>query len=377
MVGAVGACSALGLSRASFYRHRSAHGSESKPAAPVQEPAHELELTVDCADTAATEPGPAALTPAGHAAAEPDASSQPATDRRRACPVPGRALTLAERQTALDILHSPRFMDQTPHEVYGTLIDEDMYVCSISTYYRILRDNKEVSERRNQLRHPTYTKPELLATAPNQLWSWDITKLLGPEKWTYYYLYVILDVFSRYVVGWHVAAAEAASIAEHLIHETCLKQSIQPEQLTIHADRGTSMTSHPVAMLLADLGVTKSHSRPHVSNDNPYSEAQFKTFKYRPEFPERFGSIQDARSFCRPFFEWYNNDHHHTGISLLTPAALHYGQADAIVQARNQVLARAYEQHPQRFVRKPPVAQPPPSAVWINRPEPKPDNQPE
>lgn len=279
-----------------------------------------------------------------------------------------RALSPEERQQVLEVLHSERFIDQSPAEVYATLLDEGTYLCSIRTLYRILAEHSEVKERRNQLRHPNYQKPELLATAPNQLWSWDITKLYGPVKWTYFYLYVILDVFSRYVVGWMVAHRESATLAERLIEQTCQKQQIQPEQLILHADRGSSMTSKAVALLLCDLGVTKSHSRPYVSNDNPFSESQFKTLKYQPQFPKQFGSIEDARSFCQAFFSWYNHDHHHSGIGLLTPAALHHGQADAIYQHREQVLRAAYQTHPERFVQG--LPQPPaiPTEVWINPP---------
>jgi putative transposase len=235
--------------------------------------------------------------------------------------------------------------------------------------YRLLDSQKEVKERRDQLRHPSYQKPELLATAPNQVWSWDITKLLGPVKWTYFYLYVILDIFSRYVVGWMVASRESALLAEKLIHETCQKQGIQPGQLLIHADRGSSMKSKPVALLLSDLGVTKTHSRPHTSDDNPYSEAQFKTLKYRPDFPERFGSLEDARAFCQAFFRWYNTDHHHSGIGLMTPHVVHYGLAQEAFKAREKVLLAAYEMHPERFVRKVPAPLALPQAAWINPPQ--------
>lgn len=225
-------------------------------------------------------------------------------------------------------------------------------------------------ERRNQLCHPTYTKPELLATGPNQLWSWDLTKLRGPVKWTYYHLYTILDVFSRYVVGWLIAERESARLAKQLIAETCTKQGIESDQLTLHADRGSSMTSKTVALLLADLGVTKTHSRPHVSNDNPYSESQFKTMKYRPTYPDRFGSIQDARAWARAFFHWYNQEHHHSGLGLLTPATVHYGQAQAVIDQRQQVLRAAYAAHPERFVRGEPKPPSVPTEVWINRPSP-------
>jgi len=291
---------------------------------------------------------------------------QPAPRKR---PSPPRALTSQEQQEVLDVLHSERFVDQAPQEVYAALLDEGQYLCSIRTMYRLLEAHQEVKERRNQLRHPSYQKPELLATAPNQVWSWDITKLLGPVKWTYFYLYVILDIFSRYVVGWMVASRESAQLAEKLIQETCLKQGIQPGQLIIHADRGSSMKSKPVALLLSDLGVTKTHSRPHTTEDNPYSEAQFKTLKYRPDFPDRFGSMEDARGFCQSFFTWYNTEHYHSGIGLLTPESIHYGQAETIFEARKDVLLAAYEAHPERFVRKTPVPPRLPGAAWINPPK--------
>ena len=279
-----------------------------------------------------------------------------------------RALSMAERATVLDALHSDRFVNDSPAQVYATLLDEGTYLASQSTMYRLLAASGEVRERRDQLRRPHYAKPELLATTPNELWSWDITKLLGPQKWTYYYLYVILDVYSRYVVGWMVAHRESAVLAEQLIAETLAKQSIARHQLTIHADRGSSMTSKPVAFLLADLGVTKSHSRPHVSNDNPFSESQFKTMKYRPNFPDRFGCIEAARAFGQPFFHWYNDEHRHSGLGLHTPASVHYGHAAAIREQRSVILAGAYAAHPERFVRVMP--QPPalPTAVWINPP---------
>lgn len=284
-------------------------------------------------------------------------------------PSPPRTLSSEERQAVLATLHSDRFVDTAPATVYATLLDEGRYHCSIRTLYRILDEQAEVKERRNQLRHPVYQKPELLATAPNHVWSWDISKLLGPVKWSYYYLYVILDIFSRYVVGWMVAPAESAGLAQRLITDTCEKQQIEPGQLTLHADRGSSMKSKPVALLLADLGITKTHSRPYTSDDNPFSEAQFKTLKYRPDFPERFGSLEDARVFCQTFFSWYNGAHRHAGIGLMTPAAVHEGRANTMRDARQQVLLTAYAAHPERFVRKPP--QPPvlPHAVWINPPK--------
>ena len=248
-------------------------------------------------------------------------SSASPVSRRR----PARALGPQEKATVLACLHEERFQDRSPAAVYATLLDEGQYHCSIRTMYRVLDEHGESHERRDQLTHPPYKKPELLATAPNQLWSWDITKLLGPVKWTYFYLYVILDIFSRYVTGWMVAMRESAELAKRLIEASCIKQNIAPGQLTLHADRGTSMSSKPVAFLLADLGVTKTHSRPHVSNDNPYSESQFRTLKYRPEFPDRFGCIQDSRAFCQGFFRWYNEEHRHSGVGLLTPAMVHYG----------------------------------------------------
>jgi putative transposase len=283
-------------------------------------------------------------------------------------PTSPRALPPAERQAVIEVLHADRFVDKAPAEIYATLLDEQRYLCSERTMYRVLAAHGEVRERRNQLRHPVYRKPELLATGPNQVWSWDITKLLGPRKWTYYYLYVLLDIFSRYVVGWMVARWESATLASRLIDDTCHKQKIERGKLTLHADRGTSMTSKAVALLLADLGVTKTHSRPHVSNDNPFSEAQFKTLKYRPDFPDRFGCIQDARGFCRPFFTWYNVEHRHSGIGLLTPEVVHFGRAAEVTELRRGVLDTAYAAHPERFVRRPPAPPAAPTAVWINPP---------
>ena len=284
-------------------------------------------------------------------------------------PTPPRALALGERQAVLDTLHAERFMDQAPAQIHATLLDEGTYLCSPRTMYRILDEAHELKERRAQVCRPSYEKPELSATQPNELWSWDITKLLGAAKWTYFYLYVILDVFSRYVVGWMIAPRESAALAERLIAATCAKQRIDRGQLTLHADRGSSMRSKPVALLLADLGVVKTHSRPHVSNDNPYSEAQFKTLKYCPTFPERFGSLQDARAFGQGFFSWYNNEHHHSGLGYLTPAVVHYGLADGVRDQRQRVLAAAYAAHPERFVRGVPQPAALPEAVWINPPQ--------
>lgn len=282
---------------------------------------------------------------------------------------PERALSVAERHEVLDVLHADRFVDRAPREVYATLLDEGKYLCSVRTMYRILDAHGEVRERRYQARHPRYNASELLATAPNQVWSWDITKLLGPVKWVYFYLYVILDIFSRYVVGWLIAQRESAELAMRLIAETCEKQQVVPGQLTIHADRGSSMKSKPVALLLADPGITKTHSRPHVSDDNPYSEAQFKTLKYHPGFPDRFGSIEDARAFCQGFFFWYNCQHRHSGIGLLTPEMVHYHQAEAVIAQRRNVLASAFETHPERFVHGVPLPPCLPEAAWINKPK--------
>ena len=317
LVGTAGACRALGASRASVYRRR----------------------------------------------------RRPRVREHRPRPTPARALTQPERSAVSEHLNSERFMDCSPAQVWATLLDEGTYLCSERTMYRILAAGDQVRERRAQRTHPPYTRPELLAEKPNEVWSWDITKLLGPQKWSYYYLYVILDVFSRYVVGWTVQARETGPIAEQLISQTLAKQQITRGQLTIHADRGTSMTSKPVAFLLADLGVTKSHNRPYTSTDNPYSEAHFKTLKYRPGFPTRFDSIEHARAFARPFFDWYNGQHRHSGIGLMTPSAVHHGQAQAIHDARAQVLAAAYATTPERFINQPPIPPPVPTAAWINKPD--------
>jgi putative transposase len=277
-------------------------------------------------------------------------------------------LSSAEREAILALLNSERFADLSPREIYATLLDEGVYLCSWSTLYRILREQGQTRRRRDQLRRTAYTKPELLATQPRQLWSWDITKLKGPATWTYYYLYVIIDVYSRYVVGWMIAERESAELAEALIAETCLREQIAPEQLTIHADRGAAMTSKTVAELLTDLGVAKTHSRPSVSNDNPFSEAQFKTLKYHPSYPARFGSLVDARAWARAFFPWYNEAHHHSGLGLLTPAQVHVGEVATVLASRQAVLDRAYQAHPERFVRGAPQPSAPPAAVWINPP---------
>lgn len=321
-VGIESACNALGVARASFYRHR-----------PLLGPALSISLPV-----------PAAR------------------------PLPARALSLEERESVRALLNSERFQDCSPAAINATLLDEGQYLCSTRTMYRVLEEDGATRERRDQLVHPQYRKPELLATAPNQLWSWDITKLRGAAKWSYFYLYVILDVFSRYVVGWMVAPRESAELACKLIEETCEKQNIQPGQLCLHADRGSAMRSKPVALLLADLSVTKTHSRPYTSNDNPYSESQFRTMKYRPGFPDRFGSIQDSRAFCQTFFPWYNEKHCHSGLGMMSPAVVHHGLAEVVRANRQAALAVAYAAHPERFVRRPPTPPLLPKEVWINKP---------
>ena len=293
-----------------------------------------------------------------------------ATPTERARRLSPRALTALEKETVLDLLNSERFQDQAPRETYATLLDDGLYVCHWRSMYRFLAENQQVSERRNQLVHPPAPRPELVATAANQLWSWDITKLLGPTKRTVYYLYVILDVYSRYVPGWLLAECESEELAKELVMQTCAKQKIPLGQLTLHADRGSAMISKPLALLLADLGITKSHARPHVSNDNPYSEAHFKTMKYRPDYPEFFGSLVDARAWAQPFFQWYNHEHKHSALGLLPPAVVHYGQAPTVLRARQQVLHQAYAAHPERFVKGPPTLAALPQEVWINRPQP-------
>ena len=319
LVGARAACAAVGRPRATHYRW---HRSSPPPPRPARQP-----------------------------------KAQP------------RALSLAERARVLEVLHESRFVDLAPGEVHAILLDEGTYLCSESTMYRLLREQGEVRERRRQATHPARVKPELVAHAPNQCWSWDITKLHGPARWSYYYLYSIIDIYSRYTVGWMVATCESAALAERLLAETITKQGIRRDRLTIHADNGSSMASKPVAFLLADLGLTKSHSRPHCSNDNPYSESSFKTLKYRPDFPATFGSIQDARQFCATFYRWYNHEHRHSGIAMNTPADVHHGRAESVRQARASVLATAFQATPERFVRKPPEPLPLPTAAWINRPD--------
>ena len=254
-------------------------------------------------------------------------------------------------------------------QVWATLLDEGRYLASERTMYRLLAANDEVRERRAQRSHPAYQRPELLAEQPNEVWSWDITKLLGPATWTYFYLYVILDVYSRYAVAWTVQQRENSDVAKDLIAQAVQQQHVTAGQLTVHADRGSSMTSKPVAFLLADLGVTKTHNRPYTSTDNPYSEAQFKTLKYRPAFPKRFDSLEHARAHCRDFFDYYNHHHRHSGIGLMTPATVHHGQADQVHADRARVLDAAYARNPERFVRKAPSPPPVPRAAWINKPD--------
>ena len=280
-----------------------------------------------------------------------------------------RALTEAERKEVHDTLNSPEFVDHSPPTVYATLLDSGIYMCSVPTMYRILRHHGEVHERRRQATHPAKVKPELVAQAPNQVWSWDISKLHGPEKWTYYYLYVVIDIFSRYVTAWMLARAENAHLAKVLISEAVAKQGITRGQLSLHMDRGSPMRAKPFAFLLADLGVTKSFSRPHVSDDNPYSESHFRTFKYRPAFPDRFGCYEDAHGYCGRFFPWYNDEHRHSGIGYHTPADVHYGRAEVVREQRQKVLNAAYADHPERFVRNPPVPPALPVVSWINEPK--------
>jgi len=294
------------------------------------------------------------------------AARLPVIQKRR--PTPARALAGPERQRVLDLMREPHFVDLAPAEIYATLLDQGIYHCSIRTMYRILHEHDEVRERRRQLQHPAYEKPELLAEGPNQVWSWDITKLMGPAKWTYFYLYVIIDIFSRRVVGWHIADTESAALFKPLFEDCVAKQGVAAGQLTLHADRGPSMTAKATALMLADLGVTKSHSRPYTSNDNPFSESHFKTMKYQPQFPKRFGCIADAKAFCRHFFDWYNIDHRHLGIGLMTPNQVHYGQADEVYAARQTTLNNAFRATPERFVRHAPRPPAKPVAVWINPP---------
>jgi len=300
-------------------------------------------------------------------------AQQPPVDKPQAArpkAAPPRALSPDEKAVVRATLNSERFQDQAPREVYASLLDEGTYLCSWRGMYRILAENNEIRERRDQLRHPAWVKPELVASGPNQLWSWDITRLGSLVAGTFYYLYVILDVYSRYVVGWLIAAQESAELAQALIATTCEKQHISRDRLTIHADHGGPMMAQTMTQLLSDLGVTKTHSRPRVSDDNPYSEAQFKTLKYRPDFPECFGSLPDARSWAQTFFGWYNQAHHHSGLALLTPSMVHHGQAPLVLAKRQHFLSAAYTAHPDRFVKGPPAPEALPAEVWINRPTP-------
>jgi len=292
-------------------------------------------------------------------------SAPAATAGRRSA----RRLSDAERGQVVTTLISDRFRDQSVRQVWAQLLDDRTYLCSVRTMYRILAENQAVRERRDHLRHPEYARPELLATGPNQLWSWDITKLKGPRKWNYFYLYLILDVYSRKVVGWMLANRESSTLAVELIRQSCQREGISRDQLTVHADRGSSMRSKPVAFLLADLGVTKTHSRPYTSTDNPYSEAQFRTLKYQPDFPERFGSLEDARAFLQRFIGWYNHEHRHSGIGLVTPAQRHSGDDRSVYAQRQVVLESFYKQHPERFVRGLPSPPELPGEVWINKPD--------
>jgi putative transposase len=284
-------------------------------------------------------------------------------------PTPAHALSDVEKARVRELLNSERFMDQPPRQVYASLLDEGIYVCHWRTMYRILDAHGEVRERRLLRRHPAYKKPELLAERPNEVWSWDITTLRGAVKWSGYKLYTVLDIFSRYVVGWMIAEVESSDLAKQLIAETARKQGIQPEQLTLHADNGSPMTGKPLSQLLLDLGITKSHSRPHTSDDNPFSEAQFKTMKYRPDYPDRFTSIDDARTWARCFFTWYNHDHYHSGLNLMTPASVHYGEAVAIQAQRQRIMVEAFEAYPERFRAGIPIIKAAPTAVYINRPQ--------
>ena len=279
------------------------------------------------------------------------------------------ALSKQERQTVLDLLHSEHFIDKTPYEVYYELMDQGVYHCSIRTMYRVLEEQGESRDRRIQRNHRDAVKPELLATRPNEVWSWDITKLLGPQKWVYFHLYVIMDIFSRYVVGWLIADRECQKLARLLIQKTALKHGIQPDQLTLHADNGPAMKALTVAQLLDHLGVAKTHNRPYTSNDNPFSESQFKTMKYRSEFPVRFQSITSAEAFCQPYFNWYNNEHYHSGIAWLTPESVHFGRGEIILQRRHETMQQAFLDDPRRFNNQSPKLQQLPSEVYINPPQ--------
>ena len=399
-VGVLALCAALNVSRASVYRRRKAPvppaDGESVPNVAQEPPSEALApsallpggldtltdgaLAVGRQGWAATAPYQPLAVPidVDSARNHPDlaavamahaVSPPPEPPAKSSSP---RALPLAERAAVLGVLTENRFCDLAPAEVYATLLDEGRFLCSERTMYRILHENRAVYERRNQRRHPTYVAPELMATKPNQLWSWDITKLKTFVKCKYFHLYVLLDVFSRFVVGWLVSDHESGDLASVLIAETCERQGIKPGDLNLHADNGSAMVSQPVACLLDKLGATKSHSRPHVSDDNPFSEAQFKTLKYRPDFPAHFASLEHARAFLRAFFDWYNTMHHHDALALLTPHDVHHGLVAERLAARARVLDLAYAAHPERFVNGPPTPAAPPKVVWINPPkEPK------
>lgn len=274
-----------------------------------------------------------------------------------------------KRLEILKLLNSERFMDKAPATIHANLLDDGIYICSERTMYRILAENQQVKERRKGHRKNNFAKPELLAERVNQVWSWDITKLKTNKKWRYFHLYVIMDIFSRYVVGWMIAERESEVLAQKLIKQTCFNQQIEPNQLYLHADRGASMKSKAVAQLLIDLKVEKSHSRPHTSNDNPYSEAQFKTLKYHVDFPDRFNNMTEAKLFCQKFFEWYNHEHKHAGIAMLSPYDVHYHKADVILKKRQAVLDEAFARHPERFSKKRPECRKLPRNVWINKPD--------
>lgn len=368
VIGIAALCAALGIARATLYRRKrtvveaalSSTGElRGRSCVAVCGQATEG-ATAPPADGLSEQRVDATRKEAGFVVAAPTAMV------KRSSP---RALSDEERAKVLAVLNEERFCNLAPSEIYATLLDEGTYHCSERTMYRILDENRQVRERRNQLRHPTYVKPELMACKPRQLWTWDITKLKTFVKSQYLHLYVILDVFSRYVVGWMVADHESGELAKALIDETCTRQNITPGELTFHADNGPAMVAQPVAFLLASLGITKSHSRPHVSDDNPFSEAQFKTLKYRPDFPERFASLEHARAFLREFFTWYNTQHHHDALALLTPHDVHHGLAADRMAQRARVLAAAYAAHPERFVRRAPTPAALPEAVWINPPK--------
>jgi putative transposase len=363
-------CDALGLSTATFYRRRAVAACKCVTPTPILPPTGDLVSRAVPGQDDQTATAPVLTT-------DPSAEATPArnevepleTVAPKGKRISHRALSTAECNLVLAALNEDRFCNLAPAEVFATLLDEGKYMCSERTMYRILAANAQLRERRNQLCHPEYTAPELMATAPNQLWSWDITKLKTFVKCQYFHLYVILDVYSRYVVGWRVETRESGELAKDLMETTCERQQIQPGVLSMHADNGPAMISQPVASLLITLDVAKSHSRPHVSDDNPFSEAQFKTLKYRPEFPERFASLQHAREFLRGFFAWYNTEHHHSRLALLTPHDVHHGLVDERLSQRARVLDAAYAANPERFVRSAPTPHRPPTTVWINPPK--------